>query len=90
MVQCRLARSFSVASLVALILAVGSPAVAISITYEALDLTDTTSGEDLWQYTYSVDDATFNQGFGFSIFFDLTRYTKLQDPGLPCDSSTSP
>jgi len=50
------------------------------ITYEAQDLTDTTVGEDLWQYTYNVSDHNFSADTGFSIYFDYTLYNDIQDP----------
>jgi hypothetical protein len=52
---------------------------AITIQYQALDLADTTPGQDLWQYNYQLSDATFAAGQGFSIFFDPTLYDALQN-----------
>ena len=40
------------------------------INYEATDLANITSGEDLWQYTYTVSDYTFAKDTGFTIYFD--------------------
>lgn len=53
---------------------------AISIVYEATDLSDITPGEDLWQYTYWLSDYTFNTGYGFTIYFDYQLYSNLEDP----------
>ena len=53
---------------------------ATTILYEATDLADTTSGEDLWQYTYTVSDFVFDTDYGFTIFFDYQLYTNLEDP----------
>jgi hypothetical protein len=54
---------------------------ATTISYEATDLTDTTPGEDLWQYSYTVDDFLFNNmNYGFTIFFDYSLYADLEDP----------
>lgn len=53
-------------------------ASATSIRFEAVDLSDTTPGEDLWQYAYRVDGFTFDAGFGFSIFFDYTSYGAIE------------
>ena len=50
---------------------------AIMIEYEALDLADTTSGKNLWQYTYYVSDRDFLTGQGFSIWFGLGLYDNL-------------
>ena len=43
-----------------------------TITYQATDLTDTTPGEDLWQYHYVLSGFTFSLDFGFDIFFPLS------------------
>lgn len=53
---------------------------ATTISYEATDLTDSTPGLDLWQYSYIVSDYTFNQDYGFTIFFDYSLYSDLEDP----------
>ncbi len=55
-------------------------ASAIEISYEVTDLSDAVIGEDLWQYTYTVSDYTFNIDSGFSIYFDSQLYSNLQDP----------
>lgn len=52
---------------------------ATTITSVATDLTDTTVGEDLWQYEYTVSDNTFNEFEGFTIWFDYNIYGAL-DP----------
>jgi len=51
-----------------------------TISYDATDLTDTVMGEDLWRYSYTVSDHVFDIDNGFSIFFDYTNYSNLQDP----------
>jgi len=53
---------------------------AINILYQPTDLTDSTPGEDLWQYNYTVSDYIFAMNYGFTIYFDYTLYTKLEDP----------
>jgi len=53
---------------------------ATTISYEATDLTDTTPGEDLWQYTYTVGGFEFDTDYGFTIFFDYQLYADLEDP----------
>lgn len=65
--------------LVALALLMMSPlgASATTIHFEAVDVPDTVIGEDLWEYRYRVEDFTFDEGFGFSIFFDHVSFTKL-------------
>ena len=69
---------FAICSLALLTLPAGN-AYATSIIYEAVDLADTTFGEDLWQYDYSVSDYTFNDSYGFTIYFDYTLYGDLED-----------
>lgn len=41
-----------------------------AISYTALDLTDVTVGEDLWQYSYTVSGDGFAMGTGFAIDFE--------------------
>jgi hypothetical protein len=52
---------------------------ATAIYYSAQNLVDTTPGQDLWQYSYTVADNTFNQDDGFTIYFDYGLYTGI-DP----------
>ena len=52
---------------------------AISINYQTSNLADTTAGEDLWQYTYTVSDHTFSADTGFTIYFDYALYGAI-DP----------
>ncbi len=59
---------------------VAIPANAINIVYEATDLADTSVGQDLWKYTYTVSDYSFIANNGFSIFFDHQLYSNLEDP----------
>lgn len=67
-----------------LLLALPFTSIAINISYEAFNLTDTTVGEDLWRYDYTVSDHSFLADEGFLIFFDYTLYGDLQDtPPLP-------
>ncbi len=56
--------------------AVGQPA----IRYEASNLSDLTPGEDLWRYTYTITEFTFQTNQGFSIFFDHSLYAELENP----------
>lgn len=53
---------------------------AATIHYQATDLVDTTAGEDLWQYTYTLSEHSFSVDTGFSIFFDPALYSNLQSP----------
>ena len=50
------------------------------IQFQAIDLADTTVGQDLWQFQYSLGGFDFQAGQGFSIFFDPQLYTNLQNP----------
>ena len=56
------------------------PGRAATMLFEATNLADTTPGEDLWQFTYRPVDFSFTANQGFTIFFDLTLFTKLQSP----------
>ena len=53
---------------------------AIQISYQAVNLADTTPGEDLWQYSYTVGDYSFDMDYGFTIYFDYLLYSDLEDP----------
>ncbi len=57
-----------------------SPSFAANIIYQAVNLVDTTAGEDLWQYRYTVTNHTFAANNGFSIFFDPAAYKNLESP----------
>lgn len=63
---------------------------ATTISYEATDLTDTTPGEDLWQYSYTVGNFLFNMDYGFTIFFDYLLYANLEDPPPSVNSDWDP
>ena len=52
---------------------------AIQILYEATNLADPTPGEDLWQYSYTVSDYSFAMDYGFTIYFDYSLYSNLED-----------
>ena len=60
------------------IFSIGS-AHATAISFVATDLADTTVGEDLWEYTYTVSENTFDMDYGFTIFFDYNLYGAI-DP----------
>ena len=47
---------------------------------QAIDLADTTPGQDLWQYQYVLSGFNFQAGQGFSVFFDPQLYAALQNP----------
>ena len=74
------------------LLALGG-ARAASIHFTATDLEDSTPGEDLWEYAYSLEPGAtvFSAGVtGFAIAFDETRYAALQavSSGLDWDVLT--
>ena len=52
-------------------------AQATIINYTVADIGDINPGEDLWEYSYSVSDNTFNMDNGFTIYFDLGLYDLL-------------
>ncbi len=72
--------AFAGAILLGLIPGLTPGAQAATIAFTATNLSDTTPGEDLWQYDYLVSDFVPNSGQGFSIFFDLSLYAFLQSP----------
>lgn len=57
-----------------------------TIQYLATDLADTTPGQDLWRYDYTVGGFNFQQNQGFSVFFNHTLYTGLQNPPPPVNA----
>lgn len=57
-----------------------SEASPIGIQYQATDLADIVSGEDLWQYSYTVSNAAFQADQGFSILFSYALFKNLQSP----------
>jgi hypothetical protein len=87
--QAALAQSwkFSLVALLASALAFSSAtARGAAISYQATDLTDTTVGQDLWRYSFTIDGYVFQTGQGFSVFFDSPFYRNLQNP-QPSSSS---
>lgn len=56
------------------------PPFAATFRFEVVDLTDTTPGQDLWEYRYTVSGLALTAGQGFTIFFDFNLYTLLQSP----------
>ena len=65
---------------VALLIIFSGNSYATTISYQASNLSDTTPGEDLWQYSYSLSGYSFNQNYGFTILFDYLLYSNLEDP----------
>jgi len=55
-------------------------AYAIVITFEATDLANTTPGEDLWRYVYTITDFSPAQDVAVETLFDHTLYRDLEDP----------
>lgn len=56
------------------------PGRAATVIFAATDLTDTSPGQDLWEYSYQVTGVTFAAGQGFTIFFDRALFAQLQSP----------
>jgi len=73
-----------VAAMVLLLVFVVVPlpsALAYQITYDAMDLPDVNIGQDLWQYTYQVNNYTFDTNHGFTIYFDYNLpFSNIQSP----------
>lgn len=76
-----------------------SSASAFTVTYKAVDLADSTVGEDLWQYRYTIG-GDFDPFDAVEIIFDPDNYSSLDgdfdvgpwtvlitqpDPSLPAD-----
>ena len=57
-----------------------APAINVTFRFAVVDLADTTPGQDLWEYSYQVTGLTLTAGQGFTIFFDLSLCTLLQNP----------
>jgi len=67
----------------------GGNSYATTISYQATDLADTTPGQDLWRYSYSVS-GTFNQDYGFTVLFNYSLYSNLEDPPPVVNSDWNP
>jgi len=63
---------------------------AIQISYQAVNLADTTPGEDLWQYSYTVGDYSFEMDYGFTIYFNYLLYSDLEDPAPSVNDDWDP
>jgi len=64
-------------------LILSATAQAAIIQYSATDLADTTPGEDLWRYDYTVSGHTFLQSQFFDIYFDPLLYRALAVEAAP-------
>lgn len=53
---------------------------AITVSYTLTDLIDVEIGKDLWEYSYFIEDAVFDEFYGFQIFFENDSYVELIDP----------
>jgi hypothetical protein len=53
------------------------------IQYEIQDLPDLVVGQDLEAYRYFVSGFPFSANQGFTIYFDLNRYSGLTNPSAP-------
>ena len=76
-------RNSGLAGLLAVLLLFFMPAPpgrAATVIFTATDLADTTPGQDLWEYSYRVSGVTFTANQGFTIFFDRTLFSQLQNP----------
>ena len=76
-------RAFVLANLLLVSGALPMTTQAVTMEYAVADLTDTTEGEDLWQYTYRVSDRIFNTGHGFTIHFEQTSYGNIEETPPP-------
>ena len=53
---------------------------ALTIEYQAINLANTTPGQDLWRYTYKISGYTFAVNEGLDIYFSQTLYGALSNP----------
>lgn len=60
-----------------------APAAALTITFTATDLPDTTPGEDRYRYDYALSGFPHPSGFGFTVFFAPGLHASLQSPPPP-------
>jgi len=69
---------FSVVSVIVLLsfLLLSVPVQAVTILYDAIDLSDDLS-EDLWRYDYYVSEYPAEVNHGFTIYFDRDSYSNL-------------
>jgi hypothetical protein len=66
--------------LLSLAFLVSASASAVSIRFSVLDLPDTSPGDDLFRYDYTLTDFAYAAGFGFSVLFDPGLYAFLESP----------
>ena len=78
----KIAHGFVLVLSVLLLLITSSPIQASTVEFLAIDLTDTTPGEDLWRYDYTVT-GSFQQAWFFDVLFDASLYRTLKDPSAP-------
>jgi hypothetical protein len=71
------------ALLLAILFLMPGIATGTTVWYTAIDLADTVSSVDLWQYQYAVKDFTFSADQGFSIYFNESLYADLANPTAP-------
>ena len=57
-----------------------APPITATFRFEVVDLADTTPGQDLWEYRYTVTGLALTANQGFTIFFDRNLCTLLQNP----------
>ena len=57
------------------------------IQTDAINLPDTTPGQDLWRYNYTLSGFNLQANQGFSVFFNYQQYTNLTNPRPISDAS---
>ena len=57
----------------------GWKASGAAISFQATDLTDTTVGQDLWNYSYTLSGFNFQTNQGFTIYFGDSLYRNLHN-----------
>lgn len=59
------------------------PAAALQISYEVIKFEDLGGGSSLWLYRYTLADASFAAGEGFSVLFHPEEFESLAPPSDP-------
>ena len=78
-------KAYLVVAVACFIFLVTKAGMATTITYTAINLTDISPGEDLWQYSYQVSDGTFSENTGFTIYFEYNLYDSIMPVSAPAN-----
>lgn len=60
------------------------PARAVEVAYFPRDIADVVVGDDRWVYEYTLDEFPYDDGYGFTVYFDPDLYADLDmSPDAP-------